>query len=1018
MGDDLLRHVLQRAGKLVHHLPHEGHGVPPLVDGGEAGPPVRVEEVRMLGPVAGAVVVRLPTGDDVEPLDGGQELHPLVLHLQRGRLGAEAPLHLAFVVQERGRIGARARVIGPPRVRHLLGRLVERHPRGGLVEIMLVALGGILGVGRASAGIAVLAGLEVHEGNDPFPGMIAVLGGHHIGGEDVQLGGERRAQAGYLQRAHLFPVHANLRLGPPGGIHPLPGVPHGQGGVVDAPVHAAVLVGILGLVHRPDAGLRRVLERQVVALALLVALARVSPALAGVVAVAASQGVAQPREVRRAEFDPVEVIGAQVVALRQRAERGLDAIVPVPDRVARIIGLVDLADLRGVRVVGGEEPGLAVLGETEDRRVDVRVEQVADDAQAIGQRDEIPHLARGDEALGTGAAPRVTAVAGPVGDGGHGALGPRFFLRVPPLGGIDGGEGIAAHPALVHIERARARLPEVGLIEQAQAERSRGELAQLRIHVLVIGEDDRVRGLRHVGEGGGHHRLGREEHHPVEHPVGGNHEASDELVGVQRAQHRLEALDELLEDVHELVDHLEDLPQVRHQVFEREAGHGPERPTGISRARVDGPHEPVDVGDESLGEVDERQQRLPHHGRDVVGDLGAVGIGVEVERPRLHGRHGVGRRVGGVLQADALVHGVADVHGGDDRDGHHQHHQGGHDEGLSLLALKALTKNPGEHALEAPVRVEVKDPLAVKVGLHPQGVSGRQRQEVPLAHHVGDQRDAAIGQSPEHPHLGRVHAVVAALVLDAPRHALEGLDVRVGVEHVALGQRGPVDGARQGHPRVGGIPGGEDDPVGERHPHLVPVAQADRQPRGLAVDRLRVVRLGQVEELAEVVLQRGDFRVAGGPIEVQLLPVVPLAQLPDAVDGGEVGRVDGVHPDHPEEVGAIEGRGGPHPRSAPRQAAQGLIVNLVHAPGGGQRRQRVRAAHRRQQGDDGRIVHPLVVAVPDAARARGLVGGVLRHQLRVLDHRELDDAQRHEDHERHDQRRLHGGLPRLPTRHP
>src|SRR5438552_2463757 len=68
--DDLLRDACERPGDLRLerlHLREAAHRrVQALVHGGQSRPPVRVEEVRLLGPVAGPVIVGLTAGDDVE----------------------------------------------------------------------------------------------------------------------------------------------------------------------------------------------------------------------------------------------------------------------------------------------------------------------------------------------------------------------------------------------------------------------------------------------------------------------------------------------------------------------------------------------------------------------------------------------------------------------------------------------------------------------------------------------------------------------------------------------------------------------------------------------------------------------------------------------------------------------------------------------------------------------------------------------------------------------------------------
>src|SRR5262249_45106934 len=141
-----------------------------LVDGRQSSPPIRIEEVGLLGPVAWAVVIDLRAGDGVEAASRPQQ-PKLRMRGIEGELGVGKCSQrdsTLCIEQGRGEVGGAGFVAN--RVAQLRRAFVEGHPGGGLIEFLPSVRG--LSQGRSSSGwtaVRVLSRFEMDEGNDSAP---------------------------------------------------------------------------------------------------------------------------------------------------------------------------------------------------------------------------------------------------------------------------------------------------------------------------------------------------------------------------------------------------------------------------------------------------------------------------------------------------------------------------------------------------------------------------------------------------------------------------------------------------------------------------------------------------------------------------------------------------------------------------------------------------------------------------------------------------------------------------------
>jgi|GEM_PF-4302361 len=203
------------------------------------------------------------------------------------------------------------------------------------------------------------------------------------------------------------------------------------------------------------------------------------------------------------------------------------------------------------------------------------------------------------------------------------------------------------------------------------------------------------------GEGGGEHRRLRGE----EKEVGGHQErhahAADPPADFQKRSGRG-------------ADHACQRLRQGGEGDERRADHGDGLAQGLLRSVAD-----ASRGLEQGGERSQAADQAEHDGvggeeledGHVVGDLGAVGVGVEVEGARLLRRQGVGGVVRGVLQADLFVEGAAQAGDREDGEGDDQHEQGAEDQGLSVFLLRETSDRRKDHGSPYQARQAAPQPL-------------------------------------------------------------------------------------------------------------------------------------------------------------------------------------------------------------------------------------------------------------------------------------------------------------------
>src|SRR5262252_3415832 len=135
MGDELLRIPADALGKEAQQLLNERQGLAALVDRGQPRSPIGVKEIRLLRPIARAVIVGLCSRDGIVTARESRKAGTRVVHLQ-DRLPAEREGNSSLVVEERRRVRACFRAASAPQ---LARALVENHPSRGLIELSLAS---------------------------------------------------------------------------------------------------------------------------------------------------------------------------------------------------------------------------------------------------------------------------------------------------------------------------------------------------------------------------------------------------------------------------------------------------------------------------------------------------------------------------------------------------------------------------------------------------------------------------------------------------------------------------------------------------------------------------------------------------------------------------------------------------------------------------------------------------------------------------------------------------------------
>src|SRR5262245_54594461 len=182
MCHELLRLSGGDRRQCAQKLGDERRTLAPLVQRGKPRPPIWVEEVRLLGPVSRAMIIRLRSGDGIEPRRKSARARAAAVELER-RSAAELKGDGALLIEQGRPIRAERWLTY---VAQSARALVEEDPGRRLIEVSAAGGGGERARRpQRRTRLGEIPRLEVHEGDDSLPEVVAVLDRPHVRDVDV-----------------------------------------------------------------------------------------------------------------------------------------------------------------------------------------------------------------------------------------------------------------------------------------------------------------------------------------------------------------------------------------------------------------------------------------------------------------------------------------------------------------------------------------------------------------------------------------------------------------------------------------------------------------------------------------------------------------------------------------------------------------------------------------------------------------------------------------------------------------